>query len=164
MTRFFVRDEHRCGLENLDDEFNRIRNRCVVNAGSRDGDRVVAWVQSNGHGQLNNDGGFAIPCVENRGLVCSQRRLQTPVALSDGQVVLLVVVSKVVQVQVEGFSDAVSGAAEGVLFSHEVDFSQDGHLDISNEHIRSKERGGAGRTRCSKVPTDVGVCVRADGG
>ena len=70
LPRFFVGNEDRRRFKNLDDQFNRVHDRSIVNAGGGDGYRIVARAEANGHGQLHDDGGFTIPSVQNRGLVC----------------------------------------------------------------------------------------------
>ena len=77
--------------------------------------------------------------------------MQTPVALSDGQIVLLIVVAEVVEVKVERLWNAVGCAAEGVLLCDDVHFSQDGHFHVSHKHIVSEEGRTTGGACGSKV-------------
>ena len=69
--------------------------------------------------------------------------MQAPVALTDAQVVLLIVIAKVVQVKVEGLGDAVSGTRERVLFGHDIHLTKNWNLDVSNQYIGAKEGGAA---------------------
>ena len=151
LAGFFIRDVDSGGFQDFDDEFHLSKHGLVIDAGSCHGDGVIPRVQANGHGELNHDGRLPVPCVKHGRLIGRERGLEAPVALTDAQVVLLVVITEVVQVEVKGLGDAVGCSREGVFFGHEVYVAENWDLDITNKDIGAKQGRAARRTGGSQV-------------